>query len=109
MDIMDCASSFERMGPLNGKGESDGPGAYRRTFAGSYHETGVFLNVKGEGKAATAVAGDLAHPAVPGDQFAPIPPNASTLPDAIPPPPARAPPSSLPDAIPPLESLYTMD
>ena len=53
---MDCASLYETMGPWNGKGESDGPGTYKRMLAASYDETGVFLNVKGEGKAASAVA-----------------------------------------------------
>ena len=106
---MDCASLYETVGAWNGKGESDGPGTYRRMLAASYHETGASLNVKGEGKAASAVAGDRAHPAVPGDQFAAIPPNAATLPDAIPPPPARPPPTTVPDAIILLKGWEAMD
>ena len=47
ISIMDFAELFETEGPENGKGQSDGPGTYRRMLQGSYHERGGSSKGKG--------------------------------------------------------------
>ena len=50
IDIADVLSPFETDGPAAGKGESDGPGTYKRMITNSYGESGAFIQPKGKGK-----------------------------------------------------------
>ena len=60
VSIMDVMDAFETEGPAKGKGESDGPGTYKRMVASSYHEKGYKANEVAEDNGgmedATAVA-----------------------------------------------------